>query len=340
MPRPPTKKSASRPNTPTTTPSTGRARASKGETGTSSTQEETPKRASRSSTSKGAPETPKSAAKNSPKSTPSNNKKSSPKGSAVKASPKTAKPVLVESESEDEDDNTEFKVGDLIDAEWDDGLFYSAKVVKVNTLKSGNTYDVEFIQDKVRANKLKRTQIQSYSEEESQDKQRTKYARKHVPEDTEYVDGGEERLQGDDEIVLESDERKGRKKSRKPRKKRESHSHSQPPSKEKRQKLALALEGLGEKQLLTLLKKSCGANAKVLAIVQANIPEKKAAKPKAAAKPAKPKVPTKAGRPARAPSPKEKSKSKAQTKTVAKALSPKTKGKAGTPTRSSSRARK
>lgn len=232
------------------------------------------------------PVTPKSggkpaAAKPSPKGKPATPK--SNKSTPRKATPKARQ----ESESsESEDENTEFKVGDLIDAAWDDGLFYSAKVIKVNKNKTGTTYNVEFTQDKVQAKGLKRNQIQSYSED-ADDSSEAEVTHKHKTiDDEEYEEGQDAPLRdGDESVESDSTEAPRKKKAgRKPANKRKRE--VQTPTAEKKQKLAESLGGLSEKQLISLVKKVCNSNVKIMDAVQSHIPEPKvvAAKPKSAPK--------------------------------------------------------
>jgi len=259
----------------------------------------TPQRESRSSTPSKVVESPKLPAQKKtatpPKVAPKGTK-ASPKGKGSPKSTKTtpkkvaspkSRPVESISESESEDENTEFKVGDLIDAQWDDGLFYSAKVIKVNKLKSGNTYNIEFTQDKVQIKNLKRSQIQSYTDDSDGE---VSHKHKASNDDQEYVEGEEIPLRYDDESV-ESDsteQPRARKAGRKPssnKRKREA-APVQAPNAEKKRRLAEALNGLDEKQLVSLVKKACSSNVEILEAIEAHIPEPKTkvTKPKAAPK--------------------------------------------------------
>jgi len=251
----------------------------------------TPQRGSRSSTPSKAVESPKPVQKKAATPTKVSPKpggkpaKTSPKGKAASpksnkttpkkvASPKSRK---VESEESSEDENTEFKVGDLIDAQWDDNLFYSAKVIKVNKLKSGNTYNVEFTQDKVVEKNLKRNQIQSYTDDSEGE---VSHKHKASNDDQEYVEGEDVPLRYDDESV-ESDsteQPRTKKAGRKPATKRKREATPvQVPSADKKRKLSDSLAALDEKQLVQLLKKACASNVEILEAVQAHIPEPKPA---------------------------------------------------------------
>jgi len=272
----------------------------------------TPTRESRSSAStpsKAVSPTQKKAAtptstKGSPKQVGKPATKASPKGKV--ASPKSNKtppkkvskrPVVVESESESEDENTEFKAGDLIDAQWEDGLFYSARIVRVNKNKSGNTYNIEFTQDGVPLKNLKRSQIQSYTDD-SEGEGEVIHKHKASNDDQEYVEGEEIPLRYDDESV-ESDSteqpRAGRKAGRRPssnKRKREA-APVQAPNAEKKRRLTESLAALNEKQLVSIVKKACYANEEILEALEAYFPEPKVvAKPRAA--PKKPAVEKKA----------------------------------------------
>jgi len=204
----------------------------------------------------------------------------SPKSKAAtpksgKTSPKakpSPKPKVFEVESSD-DEPLEFKAGELVDAQWDDGLFYSAKVVKVHKLKSGNAYDVEFTQDGIQVKKLKRDQIQSYSEESEGPSARSKA--KVSIDDQEYVDGFV--LIPEEDASVESDSadaprRRGRApKTAAPKRKRApSESVS-----EKKRKVQTALGDLTQKQIVTVVTQACGSNPKLLDSVLQKIPEKK-----------------------------------------------------------------
>jgi len=239
--------------------------------------------------------------KTSPKSKPAT--KASPKG---KASPKSNKNTpkkvaspkskVVESvSSESEDETTDFKVGAVIDAQWEDGLFYSAKIIKVNKTKAGNTYNVEFTQDLVQRKNLKRNQIQSYTDDDSEGDVSPKH--KASNDDQEYVEGQDIPLRyGDESVESDSTESPRTKKAgRKPASKRKREAPVQAPSAEKKRKLSDSLAGLTEKQLLTIVKKACNSNVQILDTVQDLIPEpsppkKAAAKPKAKAAEQKAKI--------------------------------------------------
>jgi hypothetical protein len=264
----------------------------------------TPQRGSRSSTPSKVVESPKSVQKKTATPTKVSPKpvgkpaKASPKGKASPKSNKTTpkkvaspKSRKVESEESSEDENTEFKVGDLIDAQWDDNLFYSAKVIKVNKLKSGNTYNVEFTQDKVIEKGLKRNQIQSYTNDSEEE---VSHKHKASNDDQEYVEGEDLPLRYDDESV-ESDsteQPRTKKAGRKPATKRKREAPVQVPSADKKRKLSESLAGLDEKQLVSLLKKACNSNVEILEAVQAQIPEPKPARA-APKKSAEKKAPTK-----------------------------------------------
>jgi len=231
--------------------------------------------------------------------------KASPKG---KASPKsnknTPKKVAspksrqVESESsQSEDETTDFKVGSVIDAQWEDGLFYSAKVIKVNKTKAGNTYNVEFTQDLVQRKNLKPNQIQSYTDDDS-DEGDVSPKHKASNDDQEYVEGQDIPLRyGDESVESDSTEAPRTKKSgRKPASKRKREAPVQAPSAEKKRRLADSLAGLSDKQLLSIVKKACNSNVQLLEAVQDQIPEpsppkKAAAKPKVAPKAVEKKAP-------------------------------------------------
>jgi hypothetical protein len=218
--------------------------------------------------------------------------KASPKG---KASPKsnknTPKKVAspksrqVESESsESEDEATDFKAGAVIDAQWEDGLFYSAKIIKVNKTKAGNTYNVEFTQDLVQRKNLKRNQIQSYTDDDSEGDVSPKH--KASIDDQEYVEGQDIPLRyGDESVESDSTESPRTKKAgRKPASKRKREAPVQTPSVEKKRKLTESLAGLTEKQLVSIVKKACASNVLILDTVQELIPEPTPPK-KAAPKP-------------------------------------------------------
>jgi len=261
----------------------------------------TPPRESRSSTPSKAVESPKVAAQKKTATPPKNSPKQvgkakpSPKGKASPKSTKTppkkvaspkSRPVAESEDSESEDDNTEFKVGDLIDAQWEDGLFYSAKIIKVNKLKSGNTYNIEFTQDKVQIKGLKRSEIQSYTDDSEGE---VSHRHKASNEDQEYVEGEAIPLRFDDESV-ESDsteEPKAKKAGRRPASnKRKREAAPVAPNNEKKRRLVESLSGLTEKQLLSVVKKACYSNVEILEAVESFIPEPKVAvaKPKAAPK--------------------------------------------------------
>jgi len=258
------------------------------ETPKASQKPTTPQRESRSSTpSKVVAESPKPVQKKTATPTKGSPKtaKTSPKGKASPKSNKTTpkkvaspKSRKVESEESSEDENTEFKVGDLIDAQWDDNLFYSAKVIKVNKLKSGNTYNVEFTQDGVNLKGLKRNQIQSYTDDSEGE---VSHKHKASNDDQEYVEGEDLPLRYDDESV-ESDsteQPRTKKAGRKPASnKRKRETPVQLPNADKKRKLSESLAGLDEKQLVSLLKKACNSNVEILDAVQAQIPEPKAAR--------------------------------------------------------------
>jgi len=258
----------------------------------------TPQRESRSSTPSKVVESPKmpvqkktaTPTKVSPKPVGKPATKASPKGKASpknnKSTPKkvaSPKSRKVESEESSEDENTEFKVGDLIDAQWDDDLFYSAKVIKVNKLKSGNTYNVEFTQDKVIEKGLKRSQIQSYTDDSDGE---VSHKHKASNDDQEYVEGEDLPLRYDDESV-ESDsteQPRTKKAGRKPATKRKREAAPvQAPTADKKRKLSDSLAGLDEKQLVSLIKKACNSNVEILEAVQAQIPEPKTRAPKKSA---------------------------------------------------------
>lgn len=208
--------------------------------------------------------------------------------STTKGSPKARQQQ--ESDSESEDDNTEFKVGDLIDAEWDDGLFYSAKVIKVNKTKSGNTYNVVFTQDNIEQKNLRRNQIQSYSED-SAEAESSPRKHKATNDDLEYVEEGQDVPLRYEDVSVESDstESPRRKKAgRKPatKRKRVAEPPVHAPNAEKKRRFADSLQTLSDKQLLTLVKKVCNSNERILDAVQSQIPEPKPA-PKQRAAPKK-----------------------------------------------------
>jgi len=289
-----TPKSTPSKGTPKPSPKTrGKAVTPKKSESPASQKPTTPQRGSRSSTPSKAVESPKPAQKKAATPTKVSPKpvgkqaKTSPKGKAASpksnkttpkkvASPKSRKIVELSEESS-EDENTEFKVGDLIDAQWDDNLFYSAKVIKVNKLKSGNTYNVEFTQDKVVERNLKRNQIQSYTDDSEVE---VSHKHKASNDDQEYVEGEDVPLRYDDESV-ESDsteQPRTKKAGRKPATKRKREATPvQAPTADKKRKLAESLAGLDEKQLVTLLKRACASNVEILEAVEAHIPEPKTA---------------------------------------------------------------
>jgi hypothetical protein len=220
---------------------------------------------------KGTPKSPKNA-KGSPKGTPKG-KAASPKGTpkSAKSSPKAPKIVEpVESSSEDEEEPAEFKLGDLVDAEWaDDGLFYSARVVKVNKLKSGTTYDVEFTQDGIHVKKLRRNQLQSYSEDDEEPVKKSKVS----IDDQDYVDGALPIAEEDASVEPDSaaDKQARRKKGKRGR-------ASGLTVAEKKRRLNEGLGELSEKQIVTLVKNSCASNSKFLDVVLHGIPAAKKSK--------------------------------------------------------------
>jgi len=171
-------------------------------------------------------------------------------------------------ESSTEDDNTEFKVGEMIEAQWkDDSLFYSAKITRVKQSKKGETtYDVEFIQDGIIANGLKRDQVQGYRSDDDEEP-----ARHRIAEDEEYVDSGMPLLPEDQSVESASDEREPRKRAgRKPANKRKREVvHA--PSNEKKKKLNHAVDGLTEDQLVQVIKQACAQNSKILDAVHSEI---------------------------------------------------------------------
>jgi len=301
----------------------------------------TPQRESRSSTpSKVVAESPKAPTQKktaTPKTSPkgvSKQAKVSPKG---KASPKSTKSTpkkvaspknrkYVESdESESEDENTEFKVGDLIDAQWEDGLFYSAKIFKVNKLKSGTTYNVEFIQDKVSATNLKRSQIQSYTDDSEVSEEEVSHKHKTSNDDLEYVEGDIPLRYGDESVESDSTEQpRAKKAGRKPANKRKREAPVAP-SPDKRKKLAASLVDLDEKQLINVLKKACSSNVEILEAVEAQIADIQPKKPAP-----KPKVATKKAAEKKAP----KATTKATTKAATTKTVPKKGGKAAAPQKS------
>jgi len=199
----------------------------------------------------------------------------------------------VESEESSEDENTEFKVGDLIDAQWDDNLFYSAKVIKVNKLKSGNTYNVEFTQDKVVEKNLRRNQIQSYTDDSEAE---VSHKHKASNDDQEYVEGEDLPLRYDDESV-ESDsteQPRSKKVGRKPASTKRKREAPVAPTAEKKRRLSESLQGLDEGQLISILTKVSNANVQILDAVQAQVPKpKQKAAPKKAEKKAAPQKPAK-----------------------------------------------
>jgi len=156
----------------------------------------------------------------------------------------------------------------MIEAQWkDDGLFYSAKITRVKQTKKGeSTYDVEFIQDGLIANGLKRDQVQGYRSEDDDEPVRHK-----VAEDEEYVDSGMPVLPEDQSVESASDEREPRKRAgRKPANKRKREVvHA--PSNEKKKKLNHAVDGLTEDQLVQVIKQACAQNTKILDAVQGQI---------------------------------------------------------------------
>jgi len=320
--------------TPKSTPSkaTTTPKASPKTRGKAATPKASPQRESRSSTPskvetpkvtpkkttpvKSSPKAGKPAAKVSPKgkASPKSNK-NTPKG---KASPKSRQ---VESESSQSEDEThDFKVGSVIDAQWEDGLFYSAKVIKVNKTKAGNTYNVEFTQDLVQRKNLKPNQIQSYTDDDS-DEGDVSPKHKASNDDQEYVEGQDIPLRyGDESVESDSTEAPRSKKSgRKPANKRKRETPVQAPSAEKKRRLADSLVGLSEKQLVSIVKKACSSNLQLLEAVQDQIPEpspkKAAAKPKVAPKAVEKKAPNKNA--AKNTAPAKKGKNAASTKKAA-----------------------
>lgn len=159
-------------------------------------------------------------------------------------------------------------------------------MIKVNKNKTGTTYNVEFTQDKVEMKGLKRSQIQSYSED-GDDSSEVEVTHKHrTIDDEEYEEGQDAPLRdGDESVESDSTEAPRKKKAgRKPANKRKRE--VQTPTSEKKQKLAESLGGLSEKQLISLVKKVCNSNVKIMDAVQSHIPEPKvvAAKPKSVPK--------------------------------------------------------
>jgi hypothetical protein len=174
-----------------------------------------------------------------------------------------------------DDEPVEFKTGDLIDAEWEDGLFYSARVIKVNKLKSGTTYDVEFTQDGIQFKKLTREQIQSYSADE--DDEPARHRAKVSIDDQDYVDGFVPIPEEDASVESDStDEPRKRGRSRKQgggvQKRKRATSESVA---EKKRKVHTGLDNMTQKQLVTLVNQVCAQNPKILDTVLERIPEKK-----------------------------------------------------------------
>jgi len=86
-----------------------------------------------------------------------------------------------------------WKVGDVVEALWDDdGFYYDARVEKVVKSKGGITYDIKFVQDKVTVKGRKPSQLQPLrSGEESESEEEVKTSRKKKKEeDAEYTATG------------------------------------------------------------------------------------------------------------------------------------------------------
>lgn len=173
-----------------------------------------------------------------------------------------------------------------MDAEWEDGLYYSARVVRVNKLKSGNTYDVEFTQDGIEVKKLKRNQIQSYSDDDEEEP--VKKGNKISLDDQEYVDGEIPIAEEDASVDPDSaaDKPRGKRAAGKNKTKRGRASTPAITVAEKKRRLNQGLEELDEDQLVTLVKKASAGNTKFLDALLENIPsnQKKAAKRKGSKK--------------------------------------------------------
>lgn len=149
---------------------------------------------------------------------------------------------------------------------------------------------MEFTQDKIHAKNLKRNQIQSYSEDSTE----AEVTRKHrsTNDDFEYVEEGQGVPLRNEDVSVESDSTEAPRKKRAGRKpatkrKRVAEPPVEAPTAEKKRRLAESLSGLSEKQLVSLVKKVCNSNVRILDAVQEQIPEPKpvaSPKPRAAPK--------------------------------------------------------
>jgi hypothetical protein len=206
--------------------------------------------------------------------------KSTPKAKTPKASPKTRKVVEEEPEEESssEEEPKEFKAGEMVDAWWEDGLFYAAKIVKVTKSKQGLTYDVEFIQDGVQRKKYTRSQIQSYSaDDDDEDEPRKK--RKPTVDDQEYEDHNIPLTHEDESVESDSTEspRRGRRSNAAAENGRKKRKRPEPKlsATEKKRKLNQDLKQLSQKQLLSVVNRVATQNPKVLDLIQNSLPASK-----------------------------------------------------------------
>jgi hypothetical protein len=148
--------------------------------------------------------------------------------------------------------------------------------VKVNKLKTGNTYDVEFTQDGIEIKKLRRNQIQSYSDDEESEPVRKSH--KVSLDDQEYIDGALPITEEDASVEPDSAAEKPRKRAAAGTKKTKRTRGSSVSAAEKKRKLNEGLGNLTEKQIVSLVKNSCAQNPKFMDVVLANIPAKRGAK--------------------------------------------------------------
>lgn len=164
-----------------------------------------------------------------------------------------------------------WNIGDIVEALWDDGRMYAARIEKVNQVKNGAyTYDVRFTEDKVLVKGKKSSQIQSpeddddeeessSSEEEEKTTSRSSSPtkRKRV-EDEEYVEGESESKRDDyfleptgsaEEEEEDSDfEKKGKKR------KRPASPKKQPTvSKKRRENVELKIQALRKPDLVKVI---------------------------------------------------------------------------------------
>jgi hypothetical protein len=61
-----------------------------------------------------------------------------------------------------------WNIGDNVEALWDDGRMYAARIEKINVIKGGHTYDIRFSEDKIVLKGRKASQIQSPDDDEEE----------------------------------------------------------------------------------------------------------------------------------------------------------------------------